>query len=223
MRGKERGNAVMGIKGRDITGFLKRDFLLAFKSSVILALLYLFCIPIIRGVKNLDSIQSAQCLEQSVSLIGIILFVPVTRWEHSLEIKELILSKPWTYAKTVFIRLLSAFFLVSSMVSGFAFMMWLNHCEFPFWRFVSVEILLSCFLGISGLFVSQICQNVVVGYLWALGYFALCKMDVLSEGDTLYLFGLSESAESGGRLWCFLSLSILFLFSLLLLIRIQKR
>ncbi len=110
MRGKERGNAVMGIKGRDITGFLKRDFLLAFKSSVILALLYLFCIPIIRGVKNLDSIQSAQCLEQSVSLIGIILFVPVTRWEHSLEIKELILSKPWTYAKTVFIRLLSAFF-----------------------------------------------------------------------------------------------------------------
>ena len=153
MRGKERGNAVMGIKGRDITGFLKRDFLLAFKSSVILALLYLFCIPIIRGVKNLDSIQSAQCLEQSVSLIGIILFVPVTRWEHSLGIKELILSKPWTYAKTVFIRLLSAFFLVSSMVSGFAFMMWLNHCEFPFWRFVSVVILLSCFLGISGLFV----------------------------------------------------------------------
>lgn len=82
----------MGIKGRDITGFLKRDFLLAFKSSVILALLYLFCIPIIRGVKNLDSIQSAQCLEQSVSLIGIILFVPVTRWEHSLGIKELIVS-----------------------------------------------------------------------------------------------------------------------------------
>ena len=59
--------------------FLRNDLPLAFKSSLPLALLFLGLIPVIRGISNLDPARSAQCLSQSVSLLGVILLTPLAR------------------------------------------------------------------------------------------------------------------------------------------------
>lgn len=172
--------------------FLKKDFMLVFKSNVVLAVVYLFLIPVIRGIENLNTIQSAQCLEQSVALVGFIIIVPVTRWEHDAGIKELIFSKPWTFTQTVVIRLGTAFSLTIVMIVGFAVIMNTKNCSFPFVNFVLGTVLVSLFMGLLGLWFSQISGSTVVGYLAALGYYSLCQLEVIAVRDRLYLFPLSS-------------------------------
>jgi hypothetical protein len=205
-----------------MTDFLRNDFFLTFKSSILLSLVYLFLLHFIRGIENLDGIQSAECLEQSVSLVGIILIVPTTRTEHFPEIKELIFSKSRAYIKTVSIRLAAAFFLTFLMITGFAFVLHSNDCEFDFVSCTAAAVSISCFMGALGLFLSQISQNVIAGYLGAFGYYSLCKLDILTARDVLYLFPLSTSASPDSfpiLLW-FLTLGIVLL--VLLIIKKQR-
>lgn len=172
--------------------FLKKDFMLVFKNNVALSVVYLFLIPVIRGIENLSTIQSAQCLEQSVTLIGIILIVPVNKWEQDTGIKELIFSKTWAYIKTVVIRLGTAFSLTIVLIVGFAVIMNTKNCSFPFANFVLGSILVSLFMGLLGLWISQISGSAVVGYLAASGYYSLCHLEVIAVGDRLYLFPMSS-------------------------------
>ena len=115
-------------------GFLRLDFRLAYGGSLPLALLYLPVIPLIRGTANLDRIQSAQCLSQSVALLGVILLTPVTRQELSSGTKEMICPRVWTYRKTLLIRISCGFLLLSLLVTGFAWAMQLLSFTPDFWE-----------------------------------------------------------------------------------------
>ena len=77
----------MNIFCKNILDFLRMDFFLTFKNSLLLGMVYLFIIPIIRGISNLDNIQSAEVLGQSLALVGAILLIPVTKRELETGIK----------------------------------------------------------------------------------------------------------------------------------------
>lgn len=56
---------------KNILDFLRIDLPLTFKNSLLLAVAYIFLIPVIRGISNLDNIHSADVFGQSLALIGI--------------------------------------------------------------------------------------------------------------------------------------------------------
>ena len=145
-------------------------------------------IPVIRGISNLNDIQSAQCFSQSVALTGVILLVPIVQYELDMSIREIICTKTWSYLKTVSIRLASGVIILSGGITGFAWVMKHNNCIFPFGIFVFSTILYAVFLGILGIIFSQIGRNVIVGYLAAFGYWSLCQLQILSENNVLFLF-----------------------------------
>lgn len=173
---------------KNILDLLRRDFPIIFKNNLILSGFYLLLIPIIRGIANLDHIQSAQCLSQSVILIGIILIVPITKRELDTEIKEVICTKAWSYTKTVCIRFVCALLLIIIFIGGFIYVMRMNNCEFPIWEFALATIFYAVFIGLLGLILSQIGSNVIIGYLCALGYWSCCQLQIIKEGELFYFF-----------------------------------
>ena len=178
----------MDTSWKSILEFLKIDFWLVFKNSLFMTVFYILIIPVSRGVSNLNNIQSAQCFSQSVALTGVILLVPITRYELDMSIKEIICTKTWSYLKTVSIRLCSGFIILSGIITVFAMIMKNNNCIFPFWTFVFSTILYAGFMGTMGIIFSQIGSNVIVGYLTALGYWSLCQLQIISENNVFFLF-----------------------------------
>ena len=57
----------------------KRNFLLCIKDNLFIAVVYLLLVPLLRGIENLDAVRSAECLEQTVIIIGIILIANLDR------------------------------------------------------------------------------------------------------------------------------------------------
>lgn len=209
----------MRIGIRTTREFLKRDFSLSFYGSILLTIVYLLLIPVIRGISNLDFIQSASVLEQSVSLVGIILIVPITKWEHEMEIKELVLTKSWSYFRTVCLRLVISVFLTASMIVGFALVMQRNHCVFPLGSFVFGTTLISVFMGMFGLLLSQIGKNVIIGYLAALGYYSLCQLEIITEKSRLYLFPLTGGIFQKNSIFLVFILDIISLYLFIIILK----
>lgn len=145
--------------------------------------------------------------------------VSLTKWEHDAGIKELIFSKTWSYMRTVIIRIIFAVFLIVMMTIGFVVIMKKNNCSFEFWYYILGSSLVSIFIGNLGLLFSQISKNVIVGYLVALGYHSLSKLNVLSEGEMWYLFPLS-CRETGNTAIVILLVANFILF--LLFFRITR-
>lgn len=86
---------------KNVLDFLKIDVRLVYKNSFLLAVLYLFFIPAIRGISNLDFVRSAEVFGQSLALTGAILFIPITGNEMETGIREIICTKSWSYRKSV--------------------------------------------------------------------------------------------------------------------------
>ena len=123
---------------KSILDFLRIDFPLVFKNSLLLGIVYLFLIPVIRGTSNLDAIHSADVFGQSLVLTGAILLIPITKWELETSVKEIVCTKAWSYIKSVSIRLICGFLLITVMIVTFAFIMQFKNCVFPFWEYVSI-------------------------------------------------------------------------------------
>ena len=178
----------MLISYKSILEFLKRDFGLVFRNSLLLTAIYFLLIPAIRGISNLNHIQSAQCFSQSVALMGIIILVPITQYELDMSIKEIVCTKTWSYLKSVIIRLFCGFAIISVAIIGFALIMQSRNCMFPFWTYVISTIRYAGIMGTAGILFSQIGSNIVAGYLTALGYWSLCQLQIISENNVVSLF-----------------------------------
>ena len=153
-----------------------------------LTVAYLFLIPLIRGISNLDNIHSAFVLGQSVALIGAILLIPITKQELETSVKEIIYTKAWSYIKSIGIRFLCSFLIITIVITAFAIIMRCNNCIFPLERYVSITIFYAIFLGLLGLVLSQAGNNVIIGYLSALGYWSFCQIEIINESSIAYMF-----------------------------------
>ena len=160
----------------NIWDFLKIDMRHTFHNSVPFAIAYLCLIPKIRGIFNLDAIQSRDCLLQSVSLVGCVLITPITKWEYDVCNREAVTVKAWDRAKTVGLRLAAAMILTAAVVLGFACVMKRGHCSFDFWEMASETIGGAYGIGLAGWLLGEVGKNLAVGYLGALGCYMLCGM-----------------------------------------------
>ena len=73
----------------NVLDIFKTNFGLSLRNNLLLTICYLLLIPIIRGTANLDAVRSAECLEQSVTLV----IVPLNAPEQSKAIQEIIGTK----------------------------------------------------------------------------------------------------------------------------------
>lgn len=209
----------MGMPCVNIGDFLKKDVPLVFRNSIVLTAVWLLLIPAIRGISNLNEIQSAQCLSQSISLTGIILIVPLVRPEMEAGVKEVIYTKPWPYLKSVLIRIVCGLVFSTLFILTSAWVMRLQNCSFPFWTFSGVTILYAAFMGLAGLALSQIGKNVIAGYLAAAGYWSLKQLEIIPEGTMLDLFPVIDGRIQIEKLLILLTVDGLLLLWFLLAVR----
>lgn len=185
---------------RNSLDFLRIDLPLTFKNSLLLAVAYLFLIPVIRGISNLDTIHSADVFGESLALIGIFVLIPITKQELEVAVKEIVYTKAWSYRKSVSIRLVCGFLLIAIMVAVFASIMRLQNCNFPFLEYVSITILYAVFLGLFGLLLAQVGSNVIIGYLASFGYWSFCQFKIITEENISYLFPIINGEIDTERL-----------------------
>lgn len=187
----------------------KRNFLLCIKDNLFIAVVYLLLVPLLRGIENLDAVRSAECLEQTVIIIGIILMVPLYAPEHSKAIRDLVCTKKVPHWNILLLRLLMAIFSLIVMVSIFsAIMVWKN-CTFPFVPYVVGTVISALALGSIGFTVSVLSHSVIAGYLISIGYFLFNFLGNISSESICYLFSM-QTGSGKAKIWLF-GLSILSL------------
>lgn len=193
----------------NVLDIFKTNFGLSLRNNLLLAICYLLLIPIIRGTANLDAVRSAECLEQSVTLIGIFLIVPLNAPEQSKAIQEIIGTKKWPQWLILFVRLIMVLVTLIILTSIFAGIMKGNNCTFPVIPYVTGTIISELALGSVGFFISVLSNSVIAGYLTSMGYFLFNFLGDISSKSIFYLFsmGMGNYME---KLWLFL-LSILLI------------
>ena len=130
-------------------------------------------IPLLRGIANLDMVHSAECLEQSVILIGIFLIVPLNLPEQSKAIQEVVCTRKIPHWKILLLRLAMSTLLLILLVCLFASIMIWKNCTFPFGAYAAETVINAIALGSLGLAVSILSNSVIAGYLAAAAYFLL--------------------------------------------------
>ena len=76
------------MKAENLLTIIGVNIRMNYKYTLLPAIALLFVIPFVYGTANLDYLQSADCLEQMVALIGIPGFTPLIRQEHSRSLYE---------------------------------------------------------------------------------------------------------------------------------------
>ena len=193
----------------DAWNILKTNFHLAIQNNLLLAIAYLLLIPVFRGIANLNSIYSAECLEQSVTLIGILLIVPLLAPEQNAAIREVLFTKPMSQWKILFTRVILSLITLIILTCTFAGIMIWNGCTFPYWNYVAGTIISELALGNIGFFTAVITHSTVTGYFISIGYFLLNFLGNISSQSIFYLFSIGIENYIT-KLWL-TGISILFL------------
>lgn len=174
----------------NVLDIFKTNFGLSLRNNLLLAICYLLLIPIVRGTANLDAVRSAECLEQSVILIGIFLIVPLNAPEQSKAIQEIIGTKKLPQWLIQFVRLIMALAALIILTSIFAGIMKGNNCTFPVIPYVAGTVISELTLGSVGFLVSVLSNSVIAGYLTAMGYFLFNFLGDISSKSIFYLFSM---------------------------------
>lgn len=164
------------ITGTDAWRICKINFHLAVRNNFFLAAAYLLTIPLLRGIANLDRIRSAECLKQSVALIGVFLIVPLSAPEQSKAIREIVSARKVSYRRILLLRLLLSLLSLLLLISLFAGIMIWNNCTFPFALYVAETVAGAAVSGGVGLAAAVLGRSVIVGCLVSAGYFLLNLM-----------------------------------------------
>lgn len=157
----------------DAWRILKVNFHLAIRTNLLVSFAYLLTIPLLRGISNLDRAHSAECLEQSVILIGIFLIVPLNKPEQSKAIREVVYAKKISHWKILLLRFATSILLLTIMICLFCGIMIWKNCTFPFGAYAAETAIRAMALGSLGLAVSILSNSVMAGYLASAAYFLL--------------------------------------------------
>lgn len=168
------------------------NFILSVRTNLLLAAAYLLTIPLLRGVANLDMVHSAECLEQSVILIGIILIVPLNLPEQPKAIQEVVCTRKIPHWKILLLRLAMSTLLLILLVCLFAGVMIWKNCSFPFMAYAAGTIISAMALGSLGFAIAILTNSVLAGYMASAGYFLLNILGNIPEESTFYLFSMEK-------------------------------
>lgn len=178
---------------------LKKNWDLAIRNNLILAIAWLLFIPVVRGIANLDAAHSAECLEQSVALVGVFLLTPLAGPEQDKRIWETVVSKQTAYNIILLLRMGMALGCMLTLILLFGAVMAMSGCRFPFVLYAAGTAATAFALGGVGLFTAAISRSTVIGYSAGLGYFLLSLLRV-GKNSPVYLFSMS-SGISANKVW----------------------
>lgn len=177
-----------------IWGIFKANFHLAIKNNVFLSGVYLSTVPLLRGIANLDAARSAECLEQSVILIGILLIVPLNAPEQSKEIREVVCTRKIPHWSILLLRLIMATAVLIVMTGIFSGILVWKNCTFPFVPYMAGTVISAMALGSTGFLISVLGNSVVAGYLAAAGCFLVNLLGGVSDESVFYLFSMGAGS-----------------------------
>ena len=196
-------------------GILKANFRLSIQNNLLLAVLYLLIVPVLRSIENLNEVYSAECLEQSVILIGIFLIPPLPAPEQSKAIQDVVCTKKIPHWKILLLRFIMSMLLLIMMVCLFSGIMVWENCIFPFVPYVAGTVVSAMALGSFGFAASIFSNSVIIGYLASIGYFLLNSLGNVSDGSVFYLFSMGKGNYST-KIWLFglslLVITVVFIY-----------
>lgn len=152
-----------------------------YKYTLLPAIVLLFIIPFIYGTANLDNLQSADCLERMVALIGILMFTPLIRQEHSRSLYETIAFRQVSLRFIVLLRTVLSIIGSILLILAFEIHMRICGCSFPLFPYAFRTLAASMALGFIGLLLSSIVQNTIGGYLCAFCFYFIMQTENLGK------------------------------------------
>lgn len=201
-------------------GILKANFRLSIRNNLLLAILYLLIIPVLRSIENLNEIYSAECLEQSVMLIGILLIVPLHAAEHEAAIRDVVFTRKIPQWMVLLIRMITAIVMLVFLTGIFAEIMIVKNCTFPYMSYVVGTVISEMALGSVGFFAAVLSNSVIVGYLVSIGYFLFNYLGNISDTNIFCLFSM-RTGDFITKVWLF-GISVLLITITLIYVKKKK-
>lgn len=201
-------------------GILKANFRLSIRNNLSLAILYLLIIPVLRSIENLNEIYSAECLEQSVMLIGILLIVPLHAAEHEAAIRDVVFTRKIPQWMVLLIRMITAIVMLVFLTGIFAEIMIVKNCTFPYMSYVVGTVISEMALGSVGFFAAVLSNSVIVGYLVSIGYFLFNYLGNISDTNIFCLFSM-RTGDFITKVWLF-GISVLWITITLIYVKKKK-
>lgn len=199
---------------------LKVNFHLSIQNNLLLATLYLLIVPVLRSIENLNEVYSAECLEQSVILIGILLIVPLRAAEQDAAIREVVFTRKIPQWLILLMRVIMAMIVLVFLTGIFAEIMIMKNCTFPYMSYVMGTVMSEVALGSIGFFAAVISDSVIAGYLVSVGYFLFNYLGNISGTNVLCLFSMG-TGNFTTKVWL-LGVSILLITITLVYVKKKK-
>lgn len=165
---------------RSLFVITRENFKIVFRQGAYAAVIFLFLIPYLYGIPNLNSEKVAACLGQLVSLIGMPLFVSILKPEQDSDIRDIIIIKSFPYYTSIFLRMIFAMFLSFVLIYFFALYMLYQGCKFPINIYVVRTVEVSGLIGGTGLLVSAMFRMTLAGILVSIGFVFLFYNDFMA-------------------------------------------
>lgn len=194
-----------------VISFLKKQY---YPHLLLVLLMALFSGGFV-SLKGLESAQAAKVMEMYVAFIGLILFTPLFMPEQDKAIWNLERSKKTSMWKVYLFRMLPAALVCLFVI--LLFLYWMKRGGGTF----DVGILFrgSCceifFLGSIGFFVSAVTNQVIIGYMIAVIYYAVN----ISGKNYLGKFALFRMMKGDFGTWMYWLLGAVLLFTAGIIVR----
>lgn len=138
------------------------------------AVLFLFVVPHLYGIANLNGEKAADCLGRLVAFVGIPLFVPLSKPEQVSGLRDVILVKEFPYRISIFLRVVFAALLSAVFICIFEQYMRYRGCDFPTVIYTVRTAGVSMLAGGVGLLGSALFRRTLVGIRMSVGFVFLC-------------------------------------------------
>ncbi|RKI43966.1 hypothetical protein D7V86_02290 [bacterium D16-51] len=149
---------------------VKENCKIVFRQGVYAAVTFLFLIPYIYGVTNLNSEKAADCLGKLTAFIGIPLFVFILKPEQDSDIRDVILIKKFPYRISILLRIVFAAVLSVFLIYLFVLYMLYQGCEFPVFTYTMHTAEISTMIGGIGLLGSVFFRKTLAGFLLSVSF-----------------------------------------------------
>lgn len=163
------------MKAENLLTIIAANIRMNYKYTLLPAIALLFIIPFIYGTANLDSLQSADCLERMAALIGIPMFTPLLQQEHSRGLYETMAFRQVSLRFIVLLRMVLSIIGAILLILAFEIYMRICGCSFPFFLYAFRTLAASMTLGLTGLLLSAIARNTISGYLCAFCFYLIVQ------------------------------------------------
>ncbi len=190
--------------GKLTISFVKRQYY----PHLLLTLLFVAVSGGFVSFKGLESVQAAKVMEMYVAFTGILLFTPLFMPEQDKEIWDLERSKKTSMWKVYLPRLLLALIVCIAVISLFLGLMVKGGGMFDAARLFRGACCEIFFLGSIGFFASAVTNQVVIGYMVAVIYFAVN----IGGGKRMWNFALFKMMKGDYGTWIFWLLGAAALF-----------